>query len=446
MRLFDAASPAIHAADAAPWDGPLAGTTRPFNHAGMAQVALAGAVLYVVAGIAGVLGAGLDYGRHNTPWMFITCCSLAGGFVFALLPFVLEPLTLRRAFPCLMFFGVLGSTVVLGVIAFLAGPGFSVVAATYWVEPVLFGFYCLHRRWALTCGLLTLIMAAVLFTVQDGWLPNQSAGMIIVSLYGIAASVLATAVVVGTMAEHADVLAASEHQAWQELTEVNRSLETRVDEQVAEIERLGALRRFLSPQVADTVLAAGSSALAEPHRQHIAVIFSDLRGFTAFTRKAEPEEVIAVLHDYYAAVGEILQSHKATIGGFAGDGVMAYFGDPVPHEAPALAAVTVATQVRGPLDTLVEQWARRGFELGYGLGVAYGYATLGVVGFDGRFDYTPIGTVVNLAARLCARCTNGQVLLDHATHVETCEDVLSVYAGEVELKGYDAPIRTYTLT
>jgi class 3 adenylate cyclase len=252
-------------------------------------------------------------------------------------------------------------------------------------------------------------------------------------------------VVVGTLAEHADVLAASEHRAWQELADVNRNLEARVEEQVAEIERLGALRRFLSPQVADTVLAAGSSALADPHRQQIAVIFCDLRGFTGFTRKAEPEEVIAVLHDYYAVVGEILQSHKATIGGFAGDGIMAYFGDPVPHEAPALAAVTVATQVRGPLDALVGQWSRRGFELGYGVGVAYGYATLGVVGFDGRFDYTPIGSVVNLAARLCARCTNGQVLLDHATHLETCDDLISVYAGDVELKGYDAAIRTYTL-
>jgi class 3 adenylate cyclase len=445
MRLFDATSPEIEAADASPWDGPLAGTTRPFTHEGMTRVLIAAAVLYFAAGLAGALGAGLGYGLHNTPWMFITCGSTAAGFVLALLPFLLEPRALRRVFPALICLGTLGSAGLLGVIALLSGPDFSAIAATYWVEPVLFSFFCLRRRWALTCGLWTLAIAGGIFALQDGWLPNQSAGMIIVSLYGIAASVLATAVVVGTMAEHADVLAASEHRARQELAEVNRTLEARVDEQVTEIERLGSLRRFLSPQVADTVLAAGASALAEPHRQKIAVIFCDLRGFTRFTRKAEPEEVIAVLHDYYATVGEVLQSHKATIGGYAGDGVMAYFGDPVPHEAPALAAVTVATQVRDPLDKLAAQWGRRGFEIGYGIGIAYGYATLGVVGFDGRFDYTPIGSVVNLAARLCARCANGQVLLDHAAHVETSDDVRSVYVSDVELKGYEGPIRAYTL-
>jgi class 3 adenylate cyclase len=125
---------------------------------------------------------------------------------------------------------------------------------------------------------------------------------------------------------------------------------------------------------------------------------------------------------------------------------MAYFGDPVPHEAPALAAVAVAADVRGPLDGLVTQWARHGFELGYGIGIAFGYATLGTVGFDGRFDYTPIGSVVNLAARLCARCARGQVLLDYETHLATIVDTSTVYVGDVELKGYEVPIRAYTLT
>ena len=217
-------------------------------------------------------------------------------------------------------------------------------------------------------------------------------------------------------------------------------------EQVTEIERLGELRRFLTPQVADAVMSADAEAMTRPHRRRIAVFFCDLRGFTAFTHDSEPEEVIANLDQYYRTVGEVLQRHGATIGGYAGDGIMAYLGDPVPHPEPARAAVQMVTELRGDLAALVAEWQRRGHDLSYGIGLTYGYATLGVVGFDGRFDYTPMGGVVNLAARLCDKATAGQVLLDHATYAEldgvaaSCEPV-----DGLELKGLGSQ-RAYALT
>jgi class 3 adenylate cyclase len=246
-------------------------------------------------------------------------------------------------------------------------------------------------------------------------------------------------------AEHAAAVAAE--TARRELADLNHSLEQRVREQVQQIENLGELRRFLAPQVADAVLAGGGQAASEalkPHRRRIAVVFCDLRGFTSFTNTAEPDDVLDVLDAFYRVVGKALNEHGATVGPFQGDGIMAYFNDPVPCEDPATTAVTMMVELRAPLDELCADWAARGFELGYGCGIAYGYATLGVVGFEGRSDYTPLGNVVNIAARLTDDAGWGEILIDGRTHhaldhpPEATECLLA-------LRGFERPVVAYRI-
>ena len=225
----------------------------------------------------------------------------------------------------------------------------------------------------------------------------------------------------------------------------NQELEARVTEQVEEIDRLGQLRRFLSPQVADAVLSAGGEDLLATHRRQIAVIFIDLRGFTGFSAVAEPEDVVEVLTEFYEAVGVIVKRLGATVGGFAGDGVMAYFNDPFPCEDPAGHALEMATALREPMARLGERWRQRGFVIGYGAGIAYGYATLGTIGFEERTDYTPIGSVVNLAARLCDEAPPGEVLLDGRAH-EAVRDKVNTEPLALELKGFNGPVTAFRLT
>ena len=338
-----------------------------------------------------------------------------------------------------MFWAVFVSTLSTTGIVVAGGPHLAIVAAAY-VESLIYGFYMLHRRWAVLCVVLTVLLFAFVVGVQDGW--PAPAGQWTVLL----ATVVATAFLMGLIAERSDVLGESEHQARVELAEMNQTLEVRVADQVTEIERLGQLRRFLSPQVAEAVMSGESEGLTRPHRQRIAVFFCDLRGFTAFTNAAEPEEVVGVLDEYYRAVGEVLQRYDATIGGYAGDGIMAYFGDPVVREDPAHQAVRMASELREPMNALVDAWTRRGYDLSYGIGVAYGYATLGVIGFDGRYDYTPLGAVVNLAARLCGQASAAQILLDHATHAATSDQLASEHHADLDLKGYGSATRSYALT
>jgi class 3 adenylate cyclase len=231
-------------------------------------------------------------------------------------------------------------------------------------------------------------------------------------------------------------------EAHRELATLNRTLESRVSTQVAEIEALSRLRRFLSPQVAEAVLAGRDEVLLQPHRRQIAAFFSDLRGFTAFTSSAEPEEVVDALDHYYRVVGEVLHRHQATVGAFAGDGIMAYLNDPVPCEDPPRTAVEMALALKEPMGEFLAVWKRRGFDLGYGVGIAYGYATLGSVGFEGRSDYTALGSVVNLAARLCGEASPGQVLIDSRT-ADALEDLYELIEREVVLKGFATPIRAH---
>jgi class 3 adenylate cyclase len=244
---------------------------------------------------------------------------------------------------------------------------------------------------------------------------------------------------------HLGALAASERALHEEVGAARTQLEARVTEQVEEIERLGKLRRFLSPQIADTVLSRGGDDVLATHRRQIAVIFLDLRGFTAFSAVAEPEDVVEVLSEFYAAVGEVVKRLDATVGGFAGDGVMAYFNDPVPCEDPAGRALDMALSLRDPMALLKDRWRDRGFDIGYGAGIAYGYATLGTIGFEARTDYTPIGSVVNLASRLCDEAGDGEVLLDGRAH-NAVRNRVDTSPVELTLKGFGAPVTAHRIS
>jgi len=225
----------------------------------------------------------------------------------------------------------------------------------------------------------------------------------------------------------------------------NHTLEQRVADQLAEIERVGRLKRFLSPQIAEIVMAKGNERLLESHRRDITVVFCDLRGFTAFAETAEPEEVMAVLREYHAALGAQIHKFEGTVEHFAGDGVMVLFNDPLPCPDPSERAVRMAVEMRTRIAELSAKWRKRGHELGFGVGIAQGYATLGRIGFEGRFEYAAIGTVVNLAARLCGEARSGQILVDGKVHsaVESLAGTEPV--GELVLKGIHRAVATFNV-
>ena len=229
------------------------------------------------------------------------------------------------------------------------------------------------------------------------------------------------------------------------LAEWNAGLEARVGRQVAEIERLARLRRFLSPHVADLILSAGDDRTLQSHRSNIAVLFCDLRGFTAFAETTDPEEVMAVLGEFHQAVGALIHRFQATVGFFAGDGLMVCFNDPLPCPDPAERAVRLAVAMRDTMAGLSGDWGRRGHDIGFGVGVTYGYATLGQIGFEGRYDYGVIGSVVNLAARLCDQARSGQILISRRAHVAV-EGLVEVEdLGGLTLKGFHAPVPAYNV-
>jgi class 3 adenylate cyclase/CheY-like chemotaxis protein len=228
-----------------------------------------------------------------------------------------------------------------------------------------------------------------------------------------------------------------------ELAEWNRSLEARVREQVEEIERMSRLRRFLSPQIAELVLS--QETLLQPHRREISVVFCDLRGFTTFSETAEPEESLAVLRDYHQAVGAAVFRHEGTLEHFAGDGVMVWFNDPVPQEDHALRAVRMAVAVRERMAEQFEKWEKRGHTLGFGAGIAMGHATLGRIGFEGRYDYGAVGNVTNLAQRLSAEAKPGQILVSQRVFGAIDTAVESESVGELALKGYSRPMAAYSV-
>jgi class 3 adenylate cyclase/putative methionine-R-sulfoxide reductase with GAF domain len=231
----------------------------------------------------------------------------------------------------------------------------------------------------------------------------------------------------------------------EEVEKLNQQLEQRVADQVGEIERMGRLRRFLPPQVADLIVASGSEKQLESYRREITALFCDLRGFTGFTESADAEDVMALLRDYHAAIGEIIIKYNGTLERYAGDGVMVVFNDPVPVENPALQAVLMALEVRDAIGALTATWRRLGHEIGFGIGIAHGFATLGTIGFEGRFDYAAIGTVSNVASRLCDEAKPGQILISPRVLMKVENAVQVEPVGEFELKGIRRPLAAYNV-
>jgi class 3 adenylate cyclase/CheY-like chemotaxis protein len=230
-----------------------------------------------------------------------------------------------------------------------------------------------------------------------------------------------------------------------ELADWNRTLERRVAEQVAQLEQLGRLKRFFSPQLAELIVLGGASDPLKTHRREVTVVFVDLRGFTAFAETAEPEEVMGVLREYHAAMGRLILEHEGTLERFTGDGMMIFFNDPVEVPNPAERAIRMAIAMRECVAGLAAGWRKRGWELTLGVGIAQGYATIGAIGFEGRLDYGAIGTVTNLAARLCGEAAGGQILITSrvAAAVETMIEADDV--GALTLKGLARPIPTWNV-
>jgi adenylate cyclase len=241
------------------------------------------------------------------------------------------------------------------------------------------------------------------------------------------------------------VIAIENARLLNDLNKLNEQLEHRVADQVGEIERMGRLRRFLPPQVADLIVASGAEKQLESHRREITALFCDLRGFTGFSESSDPEDVMALLRDYHAAIGEIIVKYSGTLERFAGDGVMVIFNDPVPVENPALQAVLMALDMRTAIGGMIETWRDLGHDLGFGIGIAHGFATLGTIGFEGRFDYAAIGTVSNVASRLCDEAKPGQILISPRVRQAVEKAVMVEPVGEFTLKGIRRPMAAYNV-
>lgn len=230
-----------------------------------------------------------------------------------------------------------------------------------------------------------------------------------------------------------------------QLTELNKTLEQRVQEQVAQLDRLGRLKRFFSPQLAELIVAGDADDPLRSHRRDVTVVFLDLRGFTAFAETAEPEEVMGVLREYHGEMGRLILDHEGTLERFTGDGMMVFFNDPVPVPNPAERAIRMAVAMRERVADLRVKWRKRGVDLDLGVGIAEGYATIGAIGFEGRLDYGAIGTVTNLAARLCGEAKPAQILVSQRM-VGMIEELVDVEpVGELALKGFLKTVSAFTV-
>jgi len=235
------------------------------------------------------------------------------------------------------------------------------------------------------------------------------------------------------------------HQRTDEVAELNRGLEARVAEQVEELGRVGRLKRFLAPQLAELIVSQKDEKILESHRREIVVVFGDLRGYTAFTETAEPEEVLDFLREYHGALGPLVSQFEGTLDQFSGDGIMVFFNDPVPIPDAAERAVRMAMAMRDAASTLISGWRRLGRHLGFGAGIAQGYATLGQIGFSERSGYTAIGTVCNVAARLCAEAKDGQILISQRVAAGLGDNVTVEDIGSLALKGLMQPVVAYNV-
>ena len=235
-----------------------------------------------------------------------------------------------------------------------------------------------------------------------------------------------------------------EEQAAQ-IADWNSRLETRVAEQVTQIGQMSKLTRFLSPKVSDMIMSGDADDPLKTRRREITVVFVDLRGFTGFTETAEPEEVMSVLREYHAELGRAIMQYDGTIEHFAGDGVMILFNDPVPVENHELQAIRMGLLMRDSVAALARGWKKRGYALGFGVGIAGGYATIGTIGFEGRLDYGAIGTVTNLAARLCGEATDGQILISPRIYSKVEAHIEAESVGELSLKGFHRPVLAHNV-
>lgn len=231
----------------------------------------------------------------------------------------------------------------------------------------------------------------------------------------------------------------------EQLAAWNRTLEARVAEQVSHVEKLQRLKRFFSPQLAELILAGGADDPLQSHRRDITVVFLDLRGFTAFAASAEPEEVMAALAEFHRTVGRRILEFQGTLERFTGDGMMVFFNDPLPIQQPARRAVEMAFAMQEDTLKLSARWKKKGYTLGLGIGIAQGYATVGAIGFEGRIDYGAIGTVTNMASRLCELAEPGEILAAQRVHMEVEERVFAEDLGEVPLHGFARPVRAFRL-
>ncbi len=230
-----------------------------------------------------------------------------------------------------------------------------------------------------------------------------------------------------------------------QLADWNKTLERRVQDQVDQLERLGRLKRFFSPQLADLIVSGSADDPLKTHRRELTVVFLDLRGFTAFAETAEPEEVMGVLHEYHDAMGKLILEYEGTLEHFAGDGMMIFFNDPVPVPNPAERAVRMTLAMRERVKELSVKWRKLGHDLDFGVGIAQGYATIGAIGFEGRWEYGAIGSVPNLAARLCGEAKPANILVPQRL-LASVEDLVDVEAvGELTLKGFHRPVSAYNI-
>lgn len=395
-------------------------------------------VRWIVAVGAAGLSAVLLVGRDVNGFRFGPVLALVAG----MLAYAGLLLTKRGTVHDLMAYYLIIVSPAFGVVLWLAGPRFEATIAL--IPAACAASFLLYRRRTATIVIGLMLVGYVLLVSLASGYPRPAARVVL--LLGIC---LASADLFVRLAGEMKKVADREHEAHEavetmraQLADANSQLEVKVADQGGEIARLGRLRRFLSPQIADTVLSEGADELLATHRRQIAVIFVDLRGFTGFSAVAEPEDVVELLSEFFAAVGTNLKRLDATVGGFAGDSVMAYFNDPVPCDDPAGRALDAAQSLKVPMEDLSERWRRRGFQIGYGVGIAYGYATLGIIGFEERNDYTPIGSVVNLASRLCDEAGPNELLLDGRAY-EAVRDNVAADELTLSLKGFGAAVTAH---
>lgn len=340
---------------------------------------------------------------------------------------------------------LVGAIILITFGVHFAGPAAMGYAAMLYSWITSLGFAGLRRRWFIPLVGLIAIAFAVVQAVDVREVVGINNWVFTIG------TIIITGFIVSLLVEHFHRLAIAEadarksaETAREELFLLNRDLEDRVAAKVLEIERLSELRRLVSANVANALLES-QDALA-PHRREIAAFFIDLRGFTGFAMDADPGDVIQVLEQFYQVLGRSFAKYDATVGAFEADGVMAYLNDPVPIENPAQQAVEMALDLREPMQQLVSRWEACGYALHYGIGIAMGFATMGMVGFEGRQDYTAIGTAVNLASRLCDEARAGAILIDRRTWLATVDVVETEPLEELDLKGFREPVPAFRVT